>query len=123
MTDLQDVMNKTLISLKDAGMLLPDTNDPSCLRILMSGDKGSDSIKILSQILNIRHTQSIKATKLIGIFEGCKDNRANVEFIFGPIFKSLANLLIADVDTQVINEHELETLSNELKFFQPNFVR
>ena len=42
-----------------------------------------------------------------------------MQAIFGTTLKSLANITVADVDTQTINEHELETSSNEKSFFTP----
>ena len=92
-TNVRDVINRTVKGLQDSGQLETLTNCPrETLWIHISGDKGGKSTKLMMQIINSSNRHSIKSAKLLGMFEGGKDNRNNIEMAFTPIFEQLKEL-------------------------------
>lgn len=49
------------------------------LAILVCGDKGGSTTKMAVQFLNSSTPQSVKHARLIGMYEGEKDNRECIE--------------------------------------------
>ena len=76
----------TCVSLS-APQNIPD----NMLYVMMAGDKGSSSTKILLQVLSVKSESrySTHFTKLIGIFEGHEDSWECVEVIFGHLIRSV----------------------------------
>ena len=92
--NLEEVVRKTVQDLKNAGFIQPLENVPdNTLWIHLSADKGGKSTKLILQIINVNEggRHSIKQCKLLGFFEG-KDNRQNLEEVFGPTVQSLKDV-------------------------------
>ena len=89
-TQVDDVMNMVIKELDEAKLLenLPGLPNNE-LYVLLTGDKGGSSTKVMLQILNTKSGQSVRSAKLIGIYEGEKDNRECVEAIFSNIIPSV----------------------------------
>ena len=101
-TDVNNLINKTVQILNSQGMLHNEKNNPDCLRILICGDKGGPSTKILCEFLNCRASHSFKTATLLGIYEGAKDDYVNVELIFGPILEQVDKLQVTDLSEIII---------------------
>ena len=73
----------------------PDNIDSITLYLLFPGGKGSSSTKLLSQVLNTTnvHTHSNRYAKLIGTYEGDKENRECIEDVFGPLIQEIQDLI------------------------------
>ena len=89
--NVEEVVKKTVEDLRKAGLLQQLENIPDdMLWVHVSADKGGKSTKLILQIINVaegaRH--SIKQCKILGFFEG-KDNRLNLEEVFGPTLTKL----------------------------------
>ncbi|XP_072016284.1 uncharacterized protein [Amphiura filiformis] len=89
--NIEEVVKKTVNDLHSAGLLKLLENVPQdTLWLHISADKGGKSTKLILQVINVgegsRH--SIKQCKLLAFFEG-KDNRQNIEEVFGPILQQL----------------------------------
>ena len=69
---------------------------------MICGDKGGPSTKILCELLNCRASHSFKTAKLLGIFEGAKDDHDNIELIFGPILEQVDKLQVTDLSENII---------------------
>ena len=72
----------------------PDNIDSNTLYLLLPGDKGGSSTKLLLQVLNTAdvHTHSNRYAKLIGIYEGDKENRECIEAVFGPLIQEIQDV-------------------------------
>ena len=82
-TDVRSLCKNSFDALKDA-KLLPNDNNVS---LLICGDKGGSSTKIICQFANSEQSQSVKTAKLLGIYLGSKESRENIELAFGTIFE------------------------------------
>lgn len=93
--NIEEVIRKTVDDLRKAGLLqkLGNISDDT-LWVHVSADKGGKSTKLILQIINVaegaRH--SIKQCKILGFFEG-KDNRLNLEEVFGPTLTKLKEVV------------------------------
>ena len=47
--------------------------------LLLCGDKGGTLTKLILQIVNAKHHQSVCQAKVIAVFDGEKDNRECIE--------------------------------------------
>ncbi|XP_072025156.1 uncharacterized protein [Amphiura filiformis] len=67
----------------------------------VAADKGGKTTKLILQVINQKDRHSIDFAKLIGYFEG-KDNRANLEAVFGPVLTALQECVdnIAELNLQ-----------------------
>ena len=61
-----------------------DNSNKNCLWLHVALDKGGKTTKLILQVINQKKKHSIDNAKLIGYFEG-KDDRVNLESIFGPL--------------------------------------
>ena len=88
-TDFETLYKTSVEEMKNSGLLSKDTNNVSSL---VCGDKGGSSTKILCQFTSSEKSQSVRTAKLLGIYQGSKESRENIEYAFGPIFEQLNNL-------------------------------
>ena len=73
--NIADVIKKSVHQLKASGLVVKKSNVPdNVLWILLSGDKGGKSIKLLLQILNCNEQHSVRSAILLAIFKGDKDS-------------------------------------------------
>ena len=56
------------------------------ISLLVCGDNGGSSTEILCQFTNSQASHSMKTAKLLGIYQGSKESRENIQTAFGPIF-------------------------------------
>ena len=92
--DVKEVVNRMVSELCNADFLEHLANIPEdTLWLHVSADKGGKSTKLILQVINVNEKgrHSIKHCKILGFFEG-KDNRQNIEEIFGPTLKQLQTL-------------------------------
>ena len=90
-------------------------NNPECLRILICGDKGGPSTKILCEFFNCRASHSFKTAKFLGTFEGAKDDHENIELIFGPILEGVEKLQVTDLSEINIRREQNSDLDKSEK--------
>ena len=92
-TSILEVIQKSVLALHRSKQLIPIPNTPvDCLHVLVTGDKGGSSTKILLQFQNCEKTHSVKMSKLLGVFDGAKDSRECIVNAFGPLFSQLQKL-------------------------------
>ena len=85
-TNVSEVVKQTVKELSNNGHLQHQSNVPdNVLWVLLTGDKGSRSTKLLLQVLNTREQHSIQAARLLAIFEGDKDNYECLNEVFKPV--------------------------------------
>ena len=88
--NIADVIKKSVHQLKASGLVVKKSNVPdNVLWILLSGDKGGKSIKLLLQILNCNEQHSVRSAILLAIFEGDKDSYECMERVFGPVITAV----------------------------------
>ena len=88
--NIADVIKKSVHQLKASGLVVKKSNVPdNVLWILLSGDKGGKSIKLLLQILNCNEQHSVRSAILLAIFEGDKDSYECMEKVFGPVITAV----------------------------------
>ena len=89
MSDIRQVVHQIVDNLRKANQLINLENlEEHSLWLHVALDKGGKSTKMILQVINQKNRHSIDYAKLIGYFEG-KDNRSNLEEIFGPLFTAL----------------------------------
>ena len=87
--DVKEVVSSMVNELRKANELIYlDNLEPDHLWLHAAADKGGKSSKLILQVINQKRRHSMDVAKLIGYFEG-KDNRANLEAVFGPILRDL----------------------------------
>ena len=65
-----DVIKKSVHQLNASGLVVKKSNVPyNVLWILLSGDKGGKSTKLLLQFLNCNELHSVRSARLLAIFE------------------------------------------------------
>ena len=95
--DVSDVMTKTVAQMNESGLLVKKNNIPeNVLWVVLSGDKGGKSTKLLLEFLNCREQHSVNTARLLAIFEGDKDNYECIQKVFGPVIDETRKIL-ADV--------------------------
>ena len=87
---LQSAVQAGVTNLKKF-KLSPDT-PVDCLHVLVTGDKGGSSTKILLQFENCKRTHSVITSKLLGVFDGGRDSRKCIVDAFEPLFVELQKL-------------------------------
>ena len=94
-TNMSDVITKTLAQLNESGLLMNKSNIPeNVLWALLSGEKGGKSTKLLLQFLNCKEQHSVRTALLLAIFEGDKDNYYEcIQAVFGPVIQATQNVL------------------------------
>ncbi len=89
MSDIKQVVCQLVNNLRNTGQLVYlDNVDKECPWLHVAADKGGKSTKLILQVINQQHRHSMDHVKLIRYFEG-KDDRMNMESIFGPILSAL----------------------------------
>ena len=84
------VVTQMLDGLTSSNLLCPIPNVKDCeLYLLLTGDKDGSTTKLMLQTLNSDRNHSVRAAKLIGIYEGEKENRERIEHLLGPVIKEL----------------------------------
>lgn len=79
-TNLSDVVKKSVNQLNESGFFVEKSNIPkNLLWVLLMGDKGRKSTKLLLQFLNCKEQHSIHTARLLAIFEGDKDNHQCIQ--------------------------------------------
>ena len=83
-----------MTQLNESGALDKKGNIPdNVLWVLLSGDKGGKSTKLLLQFLNCNDPHSVHTARLLEIFEGDKDNYECIEKVFGPVINETKKVL------------------------------
>lgn len=92
--NIEDVIRSTVQELSDSRKLEKHHNIPDdVLWFLLSGDKGGPSTKLLFQVLSAEEQHSVKAARLLAIFEGAKDNYECLNAVFEPVVSSVKKVL------------------------------
>ena len=81
--NVSDVVKKSVTQLNESGFFVEKSNMPTnLLWVLLTGDKGGKSTKLLSQFLNCKEQHSIHTARLLAIYEGDKDNYQCIQKVF-----------------------------------------
>ena len=114
-TDVADVIVTAVEHLRKTQQLqFVDNLSPETLWVHISGDKGGRSTKLMLQIINASNRHSIKSARVLGMFEGGKDSRHNIEMAFTPVFNQLKELGVTfslDLDLPAAPEPPVTTSS------------
>ena len=103
-SNVSDVVQKSVTQLNESGMLVEKSNIPkNVLWVLLTGDKGGKSTKLLLQFLNCKEQHSVHTARLLAIYEGDKDNYECIEKVFGPVIDETKRVLanISELDLRV----------------------
>ena len=93
--DVYDVVKKSINGLNESGFFVEKSNIPkNLLWVLLTGDKGGKSTKLLLQFLNCKEQHSIQTARLLAIFEGDKDNYQCIQKVFGPVIEETKKVLL-----------------------------
>ena len=89
--------------MKVAFLLKRATSQKKLLWVLLTGDKGGKSTKLLLQFLNCKEQHSIHTACLLAIYEGDKDNYQCIQKVFGPVIEETMKVLsnITELDLKV----------------------
>ena len=88
--NITDVIKKSVHQLNASGLVVKKSNVPdNVLWILLSGDKGGKSTKLLLQFRNCNEQHSVRSARLLAIFEGDKDSYECMEKVFGPVITAV----------------------------------
>ena len=99
-----DVGKKSVTQLSESDFLAEKSNIPKNLFwVLLTGDKGGKSTKLLLQFLNCKEQHSIHTARLLAIYEGDKDNYQCMQKVFGPVIEETMKVLshITELDLKV----------------------
>ena len=102
--DVSDVVKKSVNELNESGFFVEKSNIPkNLLWVLLTGDKGGKSTKLLMQFLNCKEQHSIQTARLLAIFEGDKDNYQCILKVFGPVIEETKKVIsnITELDLKV----------------------
>lgn len=102
--NVSDVVKKSVSQLSESGYLAEKCNIPkNLLWVLLTGDKGGKSTKLLLQFLNCKEQHSIHTARLLAIYEGDKDNYECMQKVFGPVIEETMKVLsnITELDLKV----------------------
>ena len=92
--NISDVLKRSVSQLNDSHFLVKKSNIPNnVLWVLLTGDKGGKSTKLLMQFLNCNEQHSVHTARLLAIFEGDKDNCECLERVFGPVIDETKKVL------------------------------
>ena len=100
--DVSDVVKKSVNQLNVSGLFVEKSNIPNnLLWVLLTGDKGGKSTKLLLQFLNCKEQHSIHTARLLAIYEGDKDKYECIQKVYGPVIeetmKVLSNIIELDL--------------------------
>ena len=91
---MSDVVKKSVTQLNESGFFVEKSNIPrNLLWVLLTGDKGGKSTKLLLQFLNCKEQHSIHTARLLAIYEGDKDNYQCTQKVFGPVIEATMQVL------------------------------
>ena len=102
--NVSDLVKKSVTQLSESGFLAELSNIPkNLLWVLLTGDKGGKSTKLLLQFLNCKEQHSIHTARLLAIYEGDKDNYQCMQKVFGPVIEDTMKVLsnITELDLKV----------------------
>ena len=106
--DITQVIKQLVTELNKAGQLVYlDNLKHDNLWLHASADKGGKTTKLILQVINQKNRHSIDNAKLIGYFEG-KDNRENLELVFGPLLRSIQQCANNIADLQLTRPPAME---------------
>ena len=94
--------------------------------LLICGDKGGSSTEIIRQFTDSEASHSVRTAKLLGIYQGGKESRENIQTAFSPIFAQLekyqksfaGNLTPQANDDNTISETNDSNLDKSPNLFQ-----
>ena len=96
--NIADVIKKSVHQLNVSGLLVKKSKvRDNVLWILLSGDKGGKSTKLLLQFLNCNEQHSVCSARLLAIFKGDKDSYQCMEKGFGPVITAVKEVVSDDV--------------------------
>ena len=116
--NVSDVVKKSVTQLNESGFFVEKSNIPrNLLWVLLTGDKGGKSTKLLLQFLNCKEQHSIRTARLLAIYEGDKDNYQCIQKVFGPVIEATMQVLsnITELELRV----DLTKITSPSQ--QPNF--
>ena len=91
---VQEVVKTTMKRLAATGELTIHSNLPhNCLWLILAGDKGGSSTKLMLVFLNAKKQHSVNTGQLLGLFQGCKDSREAIEIVFGPLYQQAEDVV------------------------------
>ena len=102
--NVSDVVKKYVTQLNESGFFVEKSNIPrNLLWVLLTGDKGGKSTKLLLQFLNCEEHNSTHTARLLAIYEGKKDNYQCLQKVFGPVIEETMKVLsnITELDLKV----------------------
>ena len=80
--------------LASSGDLATHSNFPNdCLWLMLAGDKGGSSTKLMLVFLNAKKQHSVHTGQMLALFQGCKDSCCAIEIVFGPLYKQAEDLI------------------------------
>ena len=85
-------INYTIPRLCSTYAMATIEKNTDAISLVICGDKGGSSTKIICQFTDSEASHSVRTAKLLGIYQGGKDSRANIQTAFGPIFAQLEKL-------------------------------
>ncbi|KAJ7391182.1 hypothetical protein OS493_019313 [Desmophyllum pertusum] len=92
--NISDVITKSVTQLNESDHFVKKSNVPNnVLWVLLTGDKGGKSTKLMLQFLNCKEQHSVNTARLLAIFEGDKDNYECIEKVFGPVIDETKKVL------------------------------
>ena len=92
--DVRDVIVSSIKALHRNDQLHPYSNFPrQRLWLLLTGDKGGQSTKLVLAFLNAQKQHSVKTARLLAMFHGVKDDRNAVVTVFQPIYNAVTEVL------------------------------
>ena len=121
--NVSDVVKKSVTQLNQSGFFVEKSNIPkNLLWVLLTGDKGGKSTKLLLQFLNCEEQHSTHTARLLAIYEGDKDNYECLQKVFGPVIeetmKVLSNITELDLNPFTTMGYFIDfTLSNARRFY------
>ena len=116
--NVSDVVKKSVTQLNESGFFVEKSNIPrNLLWVLLTGEKGGKSTKLLLQFLNCKEQHSIHTALLLAIHEGDKDNYQCIQKVFGPVIEATMQVLsnITELELKV----DLTKITSPSQ--QPNF--
>ena len=86
---MQEVVARTMERLASAGDLAAHSNFPNdCQWLMLAGDKGGSSSKLMLVFLNAKKQHSAHTGQLLALFQGCNDSRRAIDFVFWTVVKA-----------------------------------
>lgn len=102
--NISDVVQTSVSQMNESGLFVEKSNIPeNLLWVLLTGDKGGKSTKLLLQFLNCKEEHSVHTARLLAIYEGDKDNYECIQKVFAPVIEQTMQVLtnIAELGLKV----------------------